>query len=69
MILGIEDGNNDGPNENDEVDDTLPVIAVIRHVHQMMMVRASIMVEVANRRRRPALFDERERDKHIIWVF
>jgi len=59
MILGIEDGNNDGPNENDEVDDTLPVIAVIRHVHQMMMVRASIMVEVANRRRRPALFDDR----------
>ncbi len=61
MILGIEDGNSDDPNENDEVDDTLPAIAVIRHVHQMMMVRASIMesIEVANRRRRPALFDER----------
>jgi hypothetical protein len=61
MILGIEDGNNDDPNENNEVDDTLPAIAVIRHVHQMMMVRASIMesTEVANRRRRPALFDDR----------
>ena len=61
MILGFEDESNHGPasNENDEENDSLLAITAIRHVQEMMIVRASIVLSIGRNRRCPALFDGR----------
>ena len=49
MILAFDDDGNDMPamNENVDEDDTLPAITVIRHIQEMMMVRASFLQSLA----------------------